>query len=218
VTASTPKEEADKLKAMDSEVKAMRSTSGQLPTKVPPIDWAHWKRTIRTPGVVDKLQAEYEATKFPEGTKIDLDKFNKFWDARIKIAEDFAEEDRVFAEDLSKWKSELEEIKRTRWWWGVDEYLRRFPGLKEQLDKEYVEFPQYYKQKEAEETLEEMDPNEFRKALAEGRELPFPEGLSSKLGDLDIDEVRNQKSKRNVERKKREDEALAALEKAPKAQ
>jgi len=196
---------------MDTEVKAMKATAGQLSTTVPPIDWAHWRKTIQTPGLVDKLQKEYETQTFPEGAKIDLDVFNKYWEQRIKIAQEFAEEDRVYAGDLSKWKGELEEMKRTRWWWGNDEYLRRFPGLKEQLDEEYVNFPKYYRQKEAEEALDEMDPAEFRKALAEGREMPFPEGLGSKIGDLDLGEVRAQKQKRADDRKKREEEALKAL-------
>jgi len=76
-----------------------------------------------------------------------------------------------------------------------------------------VNFPKYYKQKEAEETLEEMDPNEFRKALQEGRELPWPEGLGSKIGDLDIDEVNKKKKERAAERKKREEDALKTLNK-----
>jgi len=51
----------EQLALLQSKFSEVTTLYGSVPKTIEPIDWASWKKSIRTPGIVDQFQSEYEA-------------------------------------------------------------------------------------------------------------------------------------------------------------
>merc|ERR1711907_893424 len=63
VTSDSGKAELNALRAAYSDIV---KTVDSAPASAPAIDWAKWKATIKTPGIVDSFQAAYGKLNVPE--------------------------------------------------------------------------------------------------------------------------------------------------------
>lgn len=85
----TPKETIDMYKSWDAQIDALRSKTGGM-HELQPIDWAHWRKVIRTPGLVDQLQKDYESQVFPDHKPTFLAEFNQKIDQMVCMWMNFA--------------------------------------------------------------------------------------------------------------------------------
>jgi hypothetical protein len=206
-----------RMKELDNKFVGMKAEMYGVADKVDPIDWESYERGITNKALFQQIKREYETMTFPEIKGEDLTKINADLDFAIEKASGAAV---ISKQEIPKLEAQLKEAqaeKKAIHTWTMEDYFRRYPGLEEQLREEYMNAE--YLPSDAEERLESQDVNEARKAFRLGTELPLPDELPKRIGDLDF-EAENKKVDALLERMfggSKQFEAFRAAEKVKEA-
>ena len=65
VSSDAAKSEINRLRDLHADFAAM---AAKIPSEAKPIDWNHYRSVIKTPGLVDTMEAEYKALNLPKFT------------------------------------------------------------------------------------------------------------------------------------------------------
>ena len=65
VSSDAAKSEINRLRDLHADFAAM---AAKIPSEAEPIDWNHYRSVIKTPGLVDTMEAEYKALNLPKFT------------------------------------------------------------------------------------------------------------------------------------------------------
>jgi len=90
-----------------------------VPKEVPPIDWDHWRKAIRTPGVVEQFKSEYD-TEMKKENKLntaELEQKKRTQEAEIRALEGKAATSADFLKELK------DEIAWTQHWYERPEEM-----------------------------------------------------------------------------------------------
>jgi len=154
---------------------------------VEPIDWAHWEKTIQTPGVVAELKAQYEGLSFPK-----VEGYTPEVNATIsKIKEDIltAKKQAVHGanevKEVDKVVETVKKVKAEGQTWSLEQWHAFMPGLEEQHKAEYED--EDYLVHDEHLKLESVDWASAGKEFAKGEDPEMGE-VDEKIGDLSTSE------------------------------
>jgi len=139
-----------------------------LPKTVEPIDWNFWKNSISTPGIVDKIKAEYDS-EMQKQVKFDEEAEKKHYqafEAEYELAEKEAEKVEKNTETFNREIEILEFEKKNIDKLTTQYFFDKYPGLEEKFEKEQDE-GQYFTDPEYEKVFT-IDFKELRKQLSLG--------------------------------------------------
>jgi len=139
-----------------------------LPAKVDPINWAYWRRVIRTPGVVDEFQRKYdeEMKKEISVSQPDIAKRTKEHQGELEAAEVLAKKADENISELEKEISVVEWEKENVDNLDLNWTFKKFPGLQEQQIEEFAN-SMWFPAPELEK-LETIDWKEMRRQMNNG--------------------------------------------------
>jgi hypothetical protein len=139
VTPLTPKATVAEWQAKNAEIVQKTNEAAGTSLTVEPVDWAYWKTQITTPGLVEQMQKDYEALKFPvhaadspENTaKLDaiLADVAKAKKEAVHAANEVVEADKVIAT--------VNKVKAEGLTWSLEQWQAFMPGLAEQHKAEF---------------------------------------------------------------------------------
>merc|ERR1711998_768114 len=132
VTSDAGKAELASLRAAYSDiVKAVDSA----PESAPKIDWAKWKATIKTPGVVDGFEQAFSKLQVPEMQDTFSAEVDTKFAAAIEKAEGFAASSEARIKEL---EGELNTLNNRKNWSEVtvDEELEASPEIAAEIEAE----------------------------------------------------------------------------------
>jgi hypothetical protein len=172
------------MKELESKFTTMRSELKGVPKSIESIDWAYWEKQISDKNLLSQIRKDYESLSFPKPKGQDLSNINNKLDAAIKRTGENAE---ISKAELSRLRQELkaaEEEKSSVNSWNFYDYLARYPGLDEQLRKEWEEG--YQLPTTAEERLKETDINQLRTQFKNNQTLNVDlSEVDTKVGSFD---------------------------------
>jgi hypothetical protein len=125
------KSDAAKLASTDKLFREWEDTAMRVPSEVPTIDWAEWKKAIKTPGVVEELQKEYEANKVEDVSYDHLKPVfakNEAAIAELKQLLPFLKNE---LQECDKHHKQLEHNKTASDNWTMDDWYKYYPGLED---------------------------------------------------------------------------------------
>jgi len=173
----TSKNFIDTWRKLETEINTLKFTARSLPTEVPPIDWASWKKKIEAPGVVDEMQREYETKEFaPEKANFEeTDRYIDKMEQWYTVLREFSQKKIVMLEAKLE---ELYEERSTVGWWTTADVFFKFPGLQDQLELRAGVIRGNKNRYTPHTRIAVFDFSDARRALKEGRK---PEGLPPPL-------------------------------------
>jgi len=156
------------LSSLQSKWADIQSLHAALPKEIKPIDWNYWRKSIKTPGVVDEYQKRYESEMKKE-IKVSESEINRRateHQAEMKKAEEIS-----FQCDgnITKLEKEIDELE-----WEKDHvddldlqwFYNKYPGSEEELLKEADE-AMWFTDPDMEK-FDTIDFKELRKQLNQG--------------------------------------------------
>merc|ERR1711998_85867 len=132
VTSDAGKAELNALRAVYSDLLKQVDSA---PATTPTIDWAKWKATIKTPGVVDEFQAAYSKLNVPEMEDTFTAGVEDKFASAISNANELAAASEARIKEL---EAQLAELNNRRDWSEVtvEEELANNPELAAEIEKE----------------------------------------------------------------------------------
>lgn len=187
VTPLTPKAVVAEWQAKDSEIQTKLAEARGTSLTVEPIDWAYWKTQITTPGVVEQMQKDYEALKFPTidpyspenqaklaGIEADVIKAQK---EAVHAANEVKEADKAIAT--------VNKVKAEGLTWNLEQWQAFMPGLAEQHKAEFEN--EEYIVSDEQLKLDTVDWEAARKEYVSGSD-PDLGAVEESLGDMVVAE------------------------------
>jgi len=156
------------LTSLQSKWAEIRSLHASLPREVKPIDWNYWKKSIRTPGVVDEFKRKYDAELSKEIGIADPDAAQRFAqnETELKRAETVA------ANAEKKIPALQEEVDEMTWEQNnlekvdVNYWLKKYPDAHAEFVRQ-ADHAEWFPDPD-DEKLETVDYKELRRQLNEG--------------------------------------------------
>jgi len=156
------------LSALQSKWADIQSLHSALPRDVKTIDWNYWRKTIKTPGVVDEFKKRYE-TEISKQVKVsesDMSRRALEYQQEVKAAEELAGKSDGNIAELEKEIEGIEWEKENIDKLDLEWYYKKNPGSEEYFQKEADE-AMWFTDPDMEK-LETIDFKELRKQLNQG--------------------------------------------------
>lgn len=137
VTPYTSKAWVEQMQAYEKDFGMKKVAASSLPANVAPIDWGYWRANIQTEGLVDELEAEYNAMTFApaqgDGSAITVKQEASMVaeaEADVRMAQyEIKAAEKVLAA-MHKAKNEGQN-------WTHEEWEQHIPGYNEQFEADY---------------------------------------------------------------------------------
>jgi len=125
----TPKSAVQDWQNKAAFIQTKNQEANAIPTKVEPIDWAHWEAELPGSEELKKLRKEYEALKFPETVTLDAasKKALEDIDQSIIAAESASQLAKFELPYATRALEAVQEMKRDCFNWTLKEWHERFP-------------------------------------------------------------------------------------------
>lgn len=187
------KEVVEDCRKLDSSLSSRNSLANSVPKKVETIDWAHWEKAIRAPGVVAEIKKEYDAIQYTNHTIAEV---KDILDENAAMVEESKKKLPLYKHEIAAATAKVEEYKKAKVAsdnWGLKEWYNFMPGVEEQFRNEAMRDEWALDIKT--ENMENIDLKEIIAQIKDGKTPTFPELPVDTVGDLDPIEEEELKSK-----------------------
>jgi len=161
-----------KFQELQAKLDALWREANSAPTKVEPINWDAWRKSIKQTQLVDQLQKEYESKVFP---KIEPEVY--MTEAQYKQAIAAAEAQAAYYKNLAETlKAKVAQVEKdsAEWpGWSIDKFAARAPGSAAEFE-ELLNHYEVYLTPDMERALESIDPKQITADLEAGKVPAYP--------------------------------------------
>jgi hypothetical protein len=193
----TDPKQREKLAQMQTRFQEVQGLYAAVPKEAEDIDWNHWSKTLKTPGVVDKLKATYDDA-LSKQTKLDLNEESarkakqdseiRAIEAKAEVSKDFLNELKSEISWTEKWYNNVDEVAQGTFnSWNEFKRENYYPTYKIHRVNRVMfgNNPSRYAARPVDK-LKNVDLIELRKQLSEGnvRALGAVSQIISEVGDL----------------------------------
>jgi hypothetical protein len=185
VSPHTPKAEVAEWQSKDAEIQTLKSEAQGVATKVEPVDWAYWRTQVLQEGLVDQMEKDYNANKFPVIDPMSGENVAKL--AQIAEETELSKKEAVHAanevKEADKVIATVHKVKAEGLLWSLEQWQAFMPGLAEQ-QKEQFEDEEYIVDDESMK-METVDWKTAAKEYAAGNnpDLGIPD---EQIGDMNL--------------------------------
>lgn len=167
------------------EISAKTVLASSIPKTIPQIDWAHWKNTIKSPGVVEEMQKEYESIVFQDASADAFTPLKAKNLHMVAVAEAGLGSVKVELAAADKAILAIQEMKKDGFHWTADKWTTKIPGLEAQLKDQFEN--EDYLPSDQEEKIAALDFGDLAKDFKAGTMEGQP---ADSIGDLSLAEER----------------------------
>lgn len=179
VTPLTPNAVVAQWQAREGEIARKNKLAASTSQTVEPIDWDYWKEAIEAPGVVEQMEAEYNALKFP-AVKPDLSEVAAI-EAEMEAATKAAALGQFELKEVEKVQAKAAQLKAQGLNWDLQQWYDFMPGLEAQHKAEYED--EDYLVKDELLKFEQVDWKAASAEIAKGADPDIGEA-PAQVGDL----------------------------------